>query len=137
MPTRLRKVRRLRGSRTHGWGQIGQHRKTGAKGGRGMAGGHKHKWTKLLKTDYFGEHGFTPVRVAAKKTVNLFQVSEYALKSGSDIVNLHQLGVSKLLGGGKLLKPLTVVVEEWSKKAAEKIEGVGGKVVKPEEVKSA
>lgn len=102
-----------------------------------MAGGHKHKWTKLVKTDYFGEHGFTPVKRIEKKTVNLVQVSEYAEKSGSDTVNLHELGFKKLLGGGKLFKPLTVIVEQWSRKAAEKIEKAGGKLVRPGEVKPA
>ena len=38
MPTRLRKVRKQRGSRTHGYGQIGQHRHSGKQGGHGNAG---------------------------------------------------------------------------------------------------
>ncbi|MGA2874798.1 MAG: 50S ribosomal protein L15, partial [Nitrososphaerales archaeon] len=54
MASRLRKVRRLRGSRTHGWGQIGQHRRTGSKGGSGMAGLHKHKWSYTVK--YMPDH---------------------------------------------------------------------------------
>ena len=33
MPQKLRKTRKMRGSRTHGYGQIGQHRKGGGKGG--------------------------------------------------------------------------------------------------------
>ncbi|RLG12033.1 MAG: 50S ribosomal protein L15, partial [Thaumarchaeota archaeon] len=31
MPTRWRKSRKHRGSRTCGWGQIGQHRKSGSR----------------------------------------------------------------------------------------------------------
>lgn len=135
MPTRLRKVRRHRGSRTHGWGQIGQHRKTGAKGGRGMAGGHKHKWTKLLGTGYFGKNGFTPVTSTPAVAANLIQVMAMAAKTGADVVNLAEHGIDKLVGAGKLYKPLTIVVESWSQKAAEKVAAAGGRLVKPEELK--
>ena len=38
MASRLRKVRHLRGSRTMGWGQITQHRRTGQKGKYGNGG---------------------------------------------------------------------------------------------------
>ncbi|MEM3921728.1 MAG: 50S ribosomal protein L15, partial [Nitrososphaerota archaeon] len=57
MGTRHRKSRKRRGSRTCGWGQIGQHRKSGSRGGHGHAGMHKHKWTWVLKhdPDYFGK----------------------------------------------------------------------------------
>jgi len=56
MPTRVRKVRRLRGSRTHGYGQIGQHRHSGKQGGHGAAGLHKHKWSWMLinEPDHYG-----------------------------------------------------------------------------------
>ncbi|MGI0041355.1 MAG: 50S ribosomal protein L15, partial [Nitrosopumilaceae archaeon] len=40
MATRLRKTRRLRGGRHMGWGQIGQHRASGHKGGLGRSGMH-------------------------------------------------------------------------------------------------
>jgi len=38
MPHKLRKTRKMRGSRTHGYGQVGQHRKSGSRGGVGKAG---------------------------------------------------------------------------------------------------
>ena len=38
MATRLRKTRKFRGSRNHGWGQVGQHRASGYKGGLGQSG---------------------------------------------------------------------------------------------------
>ena len=60
MPTRVRKVRRLRGSRTHGYGQVGQHRHSGKQGGHGAAGLHKHKWSWLLNNerDHYGRDPF-------------------------------------------------------------------------------
>ena len=56
MATRLRKTRRLRGGRNMGWGQIGQHRASGHKGGLGIAGLHKYHFSTLLKDmpDHFG-----------------------------------------------------------------------------------
>jgi len=41
MPTRLRKTRKLRGGRHMGWGQVGQHRASGHKGGLGRSGHHE------------------------------------------------------------------------------------------------
>ena len=43
MATRLRKTRKLRGGRNMGWGQVGQHRASGHKGGLGIAGLHKYQ----------------------------------------------------------------------------------------------
>jgi len=62
LPTRLRKVRKQRGSRTHGYGQIGQHRHSGKQGGHGNAGLHKHKWSWLTinDPDHFGRDPFKP-----------------------------------------------------------------------------
>ncbi|MEM3032264.1 MAG: uL15 family ribosomal protein [Nitrososphaerota archaeon] len=131
MPTRLRKVRKLRGSRTHGWGQVGQHRKVGAKGGHGMAGGHKHKWTKLLKEDYFGEKGFHNPTSTHLRTMNLFQLSQYVERSGEQVVDLSKLGVDKLLGTGRLDRAVKVIVGRWSRKAEEKVKMSGGELVRP------
>ncbi|GBC70120.1 50S ribosomal protein L15 [archaeon HR01] len=132
MPTRLRKVRKLRGSRTHGWGQIGQHRKSGAKGGHGMAGGHKHKWTKLVKTDYFGEKGFYNINTRHLNTMNLDQLSEYIYRTGEKEVDLSRMGVDKLLGKGRIDQPVKVSVASWSRHAEEKIRAAGGEILKAE-----
>jgi large subunit ribosomal protein L15 len=44
-------------------------------------------------------------------------------------VNLIELGYHKLLGSGNISKKLNVKVKYSSKKATEKIEGAGGKVL--------
>ena len=44
MPHKLRKIRKFRGSRTQGYGRIGQHRDSGSKGAR-KVGRHKHLWS--------------------------------------------------------------------------------------------
>ena len=51
MATRLRKTRRLRGGRHMGWGQVGQHRASGHKGGLGVTGFQKHHYSSLLKDE--------------------------------------------------------------------------------------
>ncbi len=45
MATRFRKTRKFRGSRNHGWGQVGQHRASGHKGGLGQSGMLKHHFS--------------------------------------------------------------------------------------------
>lgn len=99
-----------------------------------MAGGHKHKWTKLLNTDYFGKNGFAPLVRREEKTANLLTVSMLAEKSGNNLINLVEAGYTKLLGDGKITTPLTIVVEKWSKKAEEKVKQAGGNLVKPAEL---
>ena len=49
-----RKKNRMRGSRTHGCGGTKQKRGSGGRGGVGLAGGHKHKFS-LYYADHFGE----------------------------------------------------------------------------------
>jgi len=49
MATRLRKTRRLRGGRNMGWGQVGQHRASGHKGGFRISGMMKHHSSTMLK----------------------------------------------------------------------------------------
>jgi len=147
MPTRWRKSRKHRGSRTCGWGQIGQHRKTGAKGGHGMTGRHKHKWTWVLRydRDYFGKHGFYRPNRREIRAINLIQLStlvenlerEGKLKTMNDkpFINLKELGVDKLIARGKISRPILVAVESWTEKAEKLIKDAGGELVKPEEVK--
>ncbi|MCS7126721.1 MAG: 50S ribosomal protein L15 [Aigarchaeota archaeon] len=145
MPTRFRKIRKRRGSRTHGWGQIGQHRKTGAKGGHGETGKHKHKWTWVLKydRDYFGKHGFFRPNKKEITAMNLIQLNtlveklearkELERRDGKIVVDLRSFGVRKVIGSGKINKPLTVIVERWTKTAEEKIKEAGGEILKPRE----
>lgn len=137
-----KKSRYLRGWRTHSWGRVGQHRKSGSSGGRGKSGRHKHKWTWVLayQPDYFGKHGFTqplPIKVEWK-CINVSEldqnidkwVSEGKAKfeNGKYYVDLTVLGYNKLLGEGKITKPIIVKVAHASRNAIEKIKSVGGNV---------
>jgi len=126
-----KKVRKFRGKRSYGYGSHKKHRGGGSRGGRGKAGMHKHKWSYTVKYDAarFGKRGFKrPVAAAKKvKAINLRQVE--ALAGGKKKIDLTKLGYNKVLGSGKLSSAMEVVAEAFSKKAIEKIEAAGGKVV--------
>ena len=143
MPHKLRKTRKKRGSRTCGYGRVGQHRKSGTKGER-RAGRHKHLWSYVIKyePDYFGKRGFTSPRSLRRKvnSINLSQLEELIEKlsaeekieekNGKLFVDLEKLGYTKLLGMGKISKPVIIKVPAFSTSAAEKIKAVGGQILK-------
>ena len=125
-----RKTSRQRGSSTHGWGMKKKHRGAGSRGGRGMAGTGKRadqKKISILKfygPEYFGKHGFKRPQIYKKeKTVNIRD-----LPSSTD-VNLTKMGYDKLLAKGTPRMKYMITVEKCSKRAKEKIEQAGGKVV--------
>ena len=143
MPHRLRKVRKKRGSRTCGYGQIGQHRKGGSKGER-KAGRHKHGWTYVIKyePDYFRKKGFTSLKERSRKinVINVGELDELADKLAAEeklerkgekiFLDLEKLGYDKLLGMGKITKPMLVKVASHSEAAAKKIEEAAGQILK-------
>jgi len=137
MPHRLRKIRKKRGSRTQGYGRVGQHRKSGSKGMR-KSGRDKDGWTYVIKyePDYFGKKGFTSPKSLKRKVnaINVGILDEMAeklstKKKGKLFIDLESVGYTKLLGTGKVTKPLTVKVPSCSKSAAEKIKRAGGQIL--------
>jgi large subunit ribosomal protein L15 len=131
MPHKERKTRKMRGSRTHGYGRIGQHRDAGSKGHR-KVGRHKHLWSYVVtyEPDYFGKKGFTSPQSLKRResTININQLDQIAAKTSDEHIDLTSLGYTKLLGTGKITKPLTITVPSCSKTAAEKIKKAGGKI---------
>jgi len=136
-----------RGSRTHGWGRVGQHRKSGGSGGKGMVGFHKHKWSLVMKYGesgtgwpFYGKHGFKqpeaisvewrPINVGrlAELVKELRERGEVREEGGRLVVDLLKLGYNKLLGGGHVDVPLVVYTPVASKAAVEKIAKAGGEV---------
>ena len=147
MPTKDRKVRKQRGSRTHGWGQIGQHRAGGGRGGHGKAGLDKHKWTYIIKhdPDYFKKKGFVSTRTLGRKVsvINVGKLDDLADKLESEkklerkdkkiFLDLESLGYDKLLGTGEIIKPMLVKVASYSEAASRKLEEAGGQILKEKE----
>ena len=126
----------MRGSRTHGYGRVGQHRDAGSKGHR-KVGRHKHLWSYVTahEPNYFGKKGFTSPQSLKRKenTINIKQLNDLTAKTlgknGKTQINLTNLGYTKLLATGKITKPLVITIASCSKTAAEKIEKAGGKVL--------
>jgi large subunit ribosomal protein L15 len=137
MPHKLRKTRKMRGSRTHGWGKIGQHRGAGCRGHR-KVGRHKHLWSYVAahEPNYFGKHGFNSPKSfnLKEKVINISTLDELSEKKPNEkekgiFIDLTALGYTKLLGSGKLKQKITVNVPSCSKTAAEKIKKAGGEVL--------
>jgi len=136
MATRLRKTRKFRGSRNHGWGQIGQHRASGHKGGLGQSGLHKHHFIKMLLTDpnHFGHDSTHPPHPnLVKKWASVRDLDDIYAKfgkqeGGKKVIDLAELGYDKLLGGGTTKNGYIIRVEKFSASAKEKIDKTGGEV---------
>ncbi len=147
MALRNRKIMKKRGSRSCGKGY--NKRGAGGRGGSGMAGTSKSKWTWVVKYDKnrFGKHGFN-VPTAVKEevnSINIGEIEEMASKVEiSDkkeqikglswdnkklIVDLIQLDYDKVLGKGKLTRPVVVKARRFSKLAEEKIKSIGGETI--------
>ncbi len=136
MPTRARKTRKYRGSRHCGWGQIGQHRASGHKGGLGQSGLHKHHFIRMLLTDpkHFGHDSTHPPHPnLVRKWTSVRDLDDIYAKHGKQdggkkLIDLAALGYDKLLGGGQTENAYVVKVEKFSASAEEKIKQSGGEV---------
>jgi large subunit ribosomal protein L15 len=136
MPTRFRKTRKYRGSRHCGWGQIGQHRASGHKGGLGQSGLHKHHFIRMLMTDpkHFGHDSTHPPHPnLVRKWASVRDLDDIFAKfgkqeGGKKLIDLTELGYDKLLGGGQTRNAYVVKVEKFSASAEEKIKQSGGEV---------
>ena len=140
MPHKKRKSRKQRGSRYCGWGQVGQHRKGGMRGGKGRAGGRKHFWIRTVKyePDRYLNKGFKPPSSLkpAPVTINVGELEDLALKTldvdeliEDSELDLKVMGIDKLLGRGSIDTPLKISVSSYSSRALEKIEAVGGRIL--------
>lgn len=144
MARKYRKARKMRGSRTCGYGRVGQHRKHGGKGGHGLAGLHKHKWSYAIKymPDHFGKHGFVRhvpgagersyINVGDLEDILNSITKQKKLKEGeAQTIDLVELGFDKLLGSGRISRPVTVRVRSVSELAKTKIQNAGGQIITP------
>jgi large subunit ribosomal protein L15 len=146
------KKQKKRGTRTIGYGRVGQHRKTGQRVGRGKTTQLK----KSMKSYYLqqkklgfpdpewrlGKKGFKRPqdinRIYQVNTLNVkdldikidsFTEQNKATKSGTTYtINLTDLNIQKILGRGEINKKVNVSVKNASERAIEKIEAAGGKV---------
>ena len=142
----------MRGTRTQGYGRVGQHRKAGQRAGKGKT----TQWKKSKKSYYlkqkelgfpdpdwdFGKRGFKrPQDINRIYQVNALNIKDLdskiedltlknvATKTGNTYtINLKDINVQKILGRGDINKKINLTVDKASKRAIEKIESAGGKV---------
>jgi len=154
-----KKIRKMRGTRTCGYGRVGQHRKTGQRAGRGKTS----QWKKSKKSYYLkqkelgfpdpdwkiGKKGFKRpqdmVRISQTNTLNVkdldYKIDELveqkkATKSGNSYsIDLNKINIQKLLGKGEINKQINITVKKASENAIKKIEASGGKVTLLSEAK--
>jgi len=126
-----------RGSGTHGHGT--HKRGAGRRGGAGYAGVKDARWMTTLKGGklllgkgrrgkfgHFGKYGFTRGGLSRKPVaVNLSWVDQHF----SSEADLSAIGVEKLLGSGRLTKPMKIKVRSWTKRAEDKVKQAGGEIV--------
>ena len=136
------KTKKFRGSRTCGGGTHKNRRGGGSRGGRGNAGTCKHHFVRSMQRGLsFGRHGFKrpPFIVADKTIVNVGELDEaveqlvadgLAEKKGGAIhIDLASIGIEKVLGNGKVTKPLFITAHEFSSVAKQKIESAKGQAI--------
>ncbi len=143
MAHKHRKIRKKIGHRTCGRGSHKKNRGAGNRGGTGMAGTHKGKYTWVVKNAprYFGRYGFKlPEEVKdIYRSINIGELDEIAsellaegiAREGSEglEIDITALGCEKVLGRGKVTRALVVKAPRFSESAVKKIEEAGGKAV--------
>ncbi len=135
MKRKRRKVVKMRGSKTHGYGSKKKHRGSGSRGGRGGAGKFDQKKIFVMKYQPWRleKKRFKSLRQKGKrpeiKAINLRDIEKL---SDKDEINLAEFGYDKVLASGNIKRPLIIKAKSFSEFAIKKIEKTGGKAVKVE-----
>ena len=137
----VNKRSKYRGSRTCGGGTHKNRRGAGNRGGKGRAGHRDHRFTHYLLLDQInnGKHVFVNQTESKNKVIDvgdLDQILDKLVASGlarvdGDIfvIDAEQIGIDKILGGGKVTHKLNITAEAFSETAKAKIEEMGGQAL--------
>jgi len=138
-----KKSTRDKGSKTVRWGARKKHKKSGHRGGIGMAGSGKRadqKKTLVLKlygNEYFGKQGITSrnTKRDMRLRINLQQINsniENYIKKGiaKQTANGTEINLEnyKILGEGEAGKKMIIKAKEASESAIEKVKKAGGEI---------
>ncbi len=143
---RKRKTQKYRGKRagTYGWGARKKHKKSGHRGGKGMAGTGKRAdqkktlVTKLYGNKYFGKQGITSRKTRKDKSLRInlaniemnldnFIKKGIAKKTNEGFeINLDSY---KILGDGEIKNKLFIKARSASENTQEKIKKSGGEII--------
>lgn len=110
----------------------------GKRGGRGMAGLHKHKWVWTIKNDplHFGGKGFTShhpkepvVPITLHELADQFeQFKERGFVETVDnetVINLRNAGYTKLLATGEFRTKSRIIIDNATEKSINKLSSFG------------
>ncbi len=143
-----KKITKMRGVRSAGYGRTKGHRAAGQRGGKGMAGSEKHHYIKVMQENpkYFGKWGFKrPQKVVENIViVNIGDIDEAAdrlvergvasMKGKKYNIDITKLGIDRILGSGKVTRKLDLIgVKSITPRAREKVTSSGGSVDLPAE----
>jgi len=132
---KVKKAVGQRGKTNHGHGARKKWKKSGHKGGIGMAGSGKradHKKTlinKLYGNDYFGKQGITSrgTEKDRRKKINVGDI-ERNIGKFKEIDGWMDFSDVKILGNGEISSKVKIKALEASKSAIEKIKKAGGEI---------
>lgn len=135
---KTKKVVKMRGSNSHGYGYKARHRGKGSKGGKGNAGSFKQKKSWFFRYDrgHLGKaKGFKSLRQKEispdYKAINLRDIQKLVEKNKLvGEIEINNFGYQKVLSAGYLKTPISVKAAYFSKSAEEKITKAGGKIVR-------
>ena len=130
---RKRSRHRYMGTRSWGGGNVKKRRGAGSRGGRGMGGSKKQKWTYVVRymPGHFGRHGFHSIHKQHVDAINVGDINDriesgkLAQEGGKYVFDFR----GKVLAGGGISHPATVRADSFSKAAEEKIRKAGGEAV--------
>ena len=135
----VNKRSKFRGTRTCGGGTHKNRRGAGNRGGRGQAGWRDHNFTRfylLGKTE--GKHGFVCKTSVSYEVLDIGDIDQMipdlvargiATQNGDVIIlDAAQIGVEKVLGGGRVTNKLEITAESFSERAVAKVQEQGGQV---------
>jgi len=131
------------GHRSHGRGNVKNRRGSGNRGGRGMAGVDKHKWSWAVvnvRGCYFGKTGFVrPSGGKDAKVAHLYDINQKAMlnqlekKEGKFVFEFD----GKILATGSVTLPLAIRAASWSRNVEEKLKAAGGTISQLHEKKAS
>lgn len=137
----VNKRSKYRGSRTCGGGTHKNRRGAGNRGGRGNSGGCKHHFVRVyLNQGYvYRKMGFRSLKFPVDAVIDvseLDQMAQYLVRigraeesDGAIVIDASELGIEKILGGGKVTQKLHVTAKAFSEQAVTKIEAQGGQTI--------
>ena len=138
-----KKVSRMHGRKmgTHGWGARKKHKKSGHRGGTGMAGTGKRGdqkttlITKLYGHEYFGKQGITSRKTKrdTRQRINLAQIEKNLEKYGKKTAKGWEINLEKykILGEGEIKEKLIITASQASESALKKVKKAGGDIILP------